>query len=60
MGLQTLVVAGARFSDGREGFVLLTDRADLARGDPGSGEDLQDHDCKVLGPAPASPSSPAG
>jgi CDP-diacylglycerol pyrophosphatase len=44
MGLQTLVVVGAYLGDGRPGFVLLTDRADAARGDRASGEELQDHD----------------
>jgi CDP-diacylglycerol pyrophosphatase len=48
MGDQTLVVAGARFRDGTDGFYFLTDHADLARGDRASGEELQDHDCKVL------------
>jgi CDP-diacylglycerol pyrophosphatase len=48
MGDQTLVLAGARFRDGTDGFYLLTDHADLTKGDHGSGEELQDHDCKVL------------
>jgi CDP-diacylglycerol pyrophosphatase len=46
MGIYTLVVAGFSF-DGRPGFVLLADHADLARGDFGSGEELQDHACAV-------------
>jgi CDP-diacylglycerol pyrophosphatase len=49
MGLETLVVAGVQFPGGKPGFVLLSDRADLAAGDHGSGEDLMDHTCKVLG-----------
>jgi CDP-diacylglycerol pyrophosphatase len=44
MGLETLVAAGAAF-DGRPGFILLADHAELAAG--GHGEDLQDHDCKA-------------
>ena len=35
---------------GAPGFVLLSDHADLAAGDHGSGEDLMDHSCRVLGP----------
>lgn len=44
MGDQTLVVVGRYGADGRPGFVILAGRADPAIGDPGSGEDLQDHD----------------
>jgi CDP-diacylglycerol pyrophosphatase len=47
MGHETLVVAGATFPDGKPGFVLLADHADLAAGDRASGEELQDHDCAV-------------
>jgi CDP-diacylglycerol pyrophosphatase len=48
MGLETLVVI-ATGSDGKEpGFVLLSHRADLARGDRAAGEDLLDHGCAVL------------
>ena len=46
MGAETLVVVGATFSDG-PGFILLSDHADLARGDRASGEELQDHDCSI-------------
>ncbi len=46
MGEYTLVVAGASFA-GRPGFVLLADRADPARGNFASGEDLQDHACAL-------------
>jgi CDP-diacylglycerol pyrophosphatase len=49
MGKHTLVVVGATFPDSGDGFVLLDDRADPAAGDFGSGEALQDHDCKVMG-----------
>jgi len=54
MGRETLVVAGARFADGRDGFILLSDRAIPGR-DQGSGEELQDHGCAVLGPRPPAP-----
>jgi CDP-diacylglycerol pyrophosphatase len=47
IGDWTLVVVGARFPDGRDGFVLLADRANLAAGDHGSGEELQDHACAL-------------
>lgn len=46
MGDYTLVVAGASFA-GRPGFVLLADRADPARGNFASGEELQDHACAL-------------
>ena len=48
MGKHTLVVVGAKFRSG-DGFVLLDDKADRALGDFGSGEELQDHSCKVMG-----------
>jgi CDP-diacylglycerol pyrophosphatase len=43
MGLETLVVLGAYLPDGKPGFVLLASRADPAAGNPGAGEQLQDH-----------------
>ena len=43
MGLETLVVVGTYLSDGGPGFVLLAARADPATGNPGAGEELQDH-----------------
>jgi CDP-diacylglycerol pyrophosphatase len=46
MGEYTLVVAGASFA-GRPGFVLLADRAEPARGNFASGEELQDHKCAL-------------
>jgi CDP-diacylglycerol pyrophosphatase len=49
MGRETLVVIGAAFRGGQPGFVLLSHRADLATGDKGTGEELLDHDCAVLG-----------
>jgi CDP-diacylglycerol pyrophosphatase len=48
MADQTLVVTGAVFGDGAEGFYLLNDQVDRARGDLASGEELLDHDCGVL------------
>lgn len=47
MGMHTLVLTGATFADGSQGFVLLDDRADLLAGDRASGEELQDHACAV-------------
>lgn len=47
MAEHTLVLAGASFAPGQPGFFLLDDRADLAAGDRGSGESLQDHDCAL-------------
>jgi len=52
MGDYTLVAIGATFA-GKPGFVLLADRADLARGDFASGESLQDHACTVAQRQPA-------
>ena len=48
MGDQTLVVTGAVFSDGSQGFYLLNDQADAKTGDKASGEELLDHDCQIL------------
>jgi CDP-diacylglycerol pyrophosphatase len=53
MGEYTLVVVDAEFAGGRPGFIILTDRVDLAKGDRASGEELQDHFCAIAG-------SPAG
>jgi CDP-diacylglycerol pyrophosphatase len=47
MGAEILVVVGAAFSDGQDGFYLLSDHADGAPGDRGNGEELQDHSCAV-------------
>lgn len=47
MGQYTLVLVGATFPDGVPGFILLADRANLATGDRGSGEALQDHRCAI-------------
>ena len=52
MGAWTIVLAGATFPDAQPGFVLLAARADPAAGFKGSGEDLQDHSCGVVGQAP--------
>jgi CDP-diacylglycerol pyrophosphatase len=47
MGRHTLVVTGAIFADGKPGFIILDGRADLATGDRGFGEALQDHSCAL-------------
>jgi CDP-diacylglycerol pyrophosphatase len=47
MGGETLVLTGAVFADGRDGFYLLADRVDPVTGDRASGEELLDHDCAV-------------
>jgi CDP-diacylglycerol pyrophosphatase len=47
MGGETLVLTGAVFADGRDGFYLLADRVDLLAGDRASGEELLDHECAV-------------
>ena len=48
MGAWTLVLIGATRADGALGFYLLADRADPAAGDMASGEDLQDHACRLV------------
>jgi CDP-diacylglycerol pyrophosphatase len=48
MGDETIVAIATTFGDGQDGFVLLADRADLASGDRGSGEELLDHGCTIL------------
>jgi CDP-diacylglycerol pyrophosphatase len=48
MNLETIVAAPVVFKGGAPGFLLLSDHADPASGDYGSGEELMDHDCKVL------------
>ncbi len=50
MGYQTLVVVGAVLEGGAPGFVILSDQADLATGDRGAGEELQDHSCALARP----------
>jgi CDP-diacylglycerol pyrophosphatase len=47
MGMHTLVLIGASYQDGTEGFVLLDDHIDLVAGDTASGEELQDHSCAI-------------
>ncbi|MBP5971797.1 CDP-diacylglycerol diphosphatase [Brasilonema sp. CT11] len=47
MGAMTLVIVGVKFENGDEGFILLTDTANLLHGDRGSGEELLDHSCAV-------------
>jgi CDP-diacylglycerol pyrophosphatase len=51
MAHETLVVTGAVSPQGRDGFILLADHADLAAGDFGSGEELLDHSCALAHPA---------
>ena len=51
MAAWSLVLIGAQGADGRAGFILLATRADPAHGLSGSGEELQDHDCRVLQPS---------
>jgi CDP-diacylglycerol pyrophosphatase len=48
MASETLAVIGFAFRDGRPGFVLLSDRANMATFDQGTAEDLMDHTCRVL------------
>lgn len=48
MGHYTLAMLADTFGDGKQGFVLLADHTDLANGDRGSAEELQDHACAVL------------
>lgn len=50
MGEQTLALVGATFSNGKPGFILLNDHADLATMNRASAEELLDHACKILHP----------
>lgn len=51
MGAYTLVLVGAEFAAAggkpAPGFILLAGRSDLAHGNTGSGEALQDHACRI-------------
>lgn len=47
MGKHTLVLVGMTWSGDTSGFVALDGKVDLAAGDRGSGEDLQDHTCAL-------------
>jgi CDP-diacylglycerol pyrophosphatase len=47
MAHQTIVVVGAKFPDGRDGFYVLARTANPLVLDFGSGEELQDHACAV-------------
>lgn len=46
MGRMTIVAVGAIFN-AQQGFILLAGRAAPEQGDPGSGEELQDHGCAL-------------
>ena len=46
LGLWTLAAVGATF-DGKPGFILLADHAELTAG--GHAEDIQDHACAIVG-----------
>lgn len=55
MAAWTLALVGGVDPQGQPGFYLLADRADPAKGDPGSAEALQDHSCALqAGGPPAS------
>ncbi len=58
MNSETLAVIGVTFADGAPGFVLVSGRADMARGDKGAIERLLDHRCAVL--EAADPPKPSG
>ncbi|MBB2167756.1 CDP-diacylglycerol diphosphatase [Gluconacetobacter aggeris] len=47
MGGHTLVVVGTIWPGGRPGFILLDDRVKPVSGDRASGEELQDHSCRI-------------
>ncbi len=48
MAIQTIVVVGAVFRDGRDGFYVLNNHANIARHDQASGEELLDRRCVLL------------
>jgi CDP-diacylglycerol pyrophosphatase len=47
MWRETLVVVGVTFANHHDGFVLLADTADPPHGNPGHGEFLLDHACRL-------------
>ncbi|MBB2165693.1 CDP-diacylglycerol diphosphatase [Gluconacetobacter sp. 1b LMG 1731] len=47
MGGHTLVVVGTVWPGGRPGFILLDDMVKPVSGDRASGEELQDHTCRI-------------
>jgi CDP-diacylglycerol pyrophosphatase len=47
MGFTTIVIVGAKFRGGVEGFVLLAGHADTAIADRGHGSDLLDRSCAI-------------
>jgi CDP-diacylglycerol pyrophosphatase len=47
MGQRTLVVVGLTRADGTKGFVLLEDQVNKESHDLASGEELQDHACRI-------------
>ncbi|MGX7345499.1 CDP-diacylglycerol diphosphatase [Acetobacter pasteurianus] len=47
MGQHTLVIVGITQLSGHPGFVLLDDQVDIQSKDYASGEELQDHSCKI-------------
>ena len=51
MADETLVMAAATKPDGEEGFVLLSARRNRFGAEMAAGEELLDHDCRVLNPA---------
>jgi CDP-diacylglycerol pyrophosphatase len=57
MGAQTIAVVAVDDPRRGAGFVVLAGRSDLARGDHGSAEDLQDHGCRIAGASPEIASS---
>jgi CDP-diacylglycerol pyrophosphatase len=50
MAIQTIVVLGAVFRNGRDGFYLLNDQVNIGADDPATGEELLDHECSLLNP----------
>lgn len=48
MAIQTAVVIGAVFRDGRQGFYILNDHVDIGRRNQASGEELLDRRCSLL------------
>jgi CDP-diacylglycerol pyrophosphatase len=47
MSRETLVVVGATFAEGHDGFIVLADRVDPSTGNDAHGEDLLDHTCAI-------------
>ena len=50
MARETVVIVGSQFSNGEDGFFLLSDKFDIANSDLAAGVELQDQSCSIVHP----------